>query len=305
MQKNKIATSGLISLLFGLGLVLPAYANGITPQVAIAQLPEYIRIDYFRLSCTSLGGSTAQFSYKKEGGSYSNFGPAINLGTTSCLVNVTSSQIDSQTKYYFKVNVDGTEKETSTTYDVSGPDPVRDYSKDKMGPTTYRIHWTTPGNSDFYQVFIYRGESADFSANDDKKVAGIAGAKDTNMSWDDAGLDPNKTYYYIIRALDKAGNSSSLVGDAGTVLGTTTVTTAASTGTGQGTEGTVRALPQEEAQGEVLQEATEAPTETPQTLREAAGEAVDTIKASRTLTGIALAAFLIGLAWYFLSRRRS
>lgn len=300
MQKIKTLTGITLSVLALAVFSGTAYAA----SLAISQLPEYVTVDHFKLSCTALGGSTtAQFSYKKDGGSYSDFGPAINLTTTPCLVDVTSSQIDSQTKYYFKVTVGSASAETSTTYDVSGPDPVRDYSKDKIGLTSYRIHWTNPGNSDFRQVFIYRGEAPDFSANDDKKVTGIAGTPDTNMSWDDSGLDPNKTYYYIIRALDKAGNSSGLVGDTYTVQGEAVVTTVTPT---QGAEGRVTALPKEEGQvlGEEEGELTATPIPTPSNIQEAVTEAVSRFKNSKLLIGIGVLAFIVGLIWYWASSKK-
>jgi hypothetical protein len=285
-------------------LAVPAYA--ITPQVSITSLPEYVTVDYFKLSCSAIGGSTAQFSFKKEGGSYSNFGALIDLTTSQCLVDVTSAQIDSQAKYFFRVVLNsGQESVTSTTYDVSGPSAVRDYGKEKIGNTTYRIRWTNPGESDFAQVVIYRGEASDISANDSTKIAQVGGAPDAQKEYIDNGVSPDKTYYYIIRALDKAGNSSSLVGDTTTttVLGTSTTT---SGGQG-GTEGTVRVLPtEEEPQGEVLKESTEqAPVEEVGPVKQAVDEAVTRISTNRTLTWAAIAAFALGLLSFFFFRRRN
>ena len=286
----------IASLAFILFLARPAYAT--VPQVTIAQLPAYVTVDHFKLSCTALGGTTAQFFYRKDDwASFTSFGPSIDLTTTPCLVELTSSQIDSQTKYFFRVEINGgvASSETSTIYDVSGPDSVRDYSKDKVGPTTYRIHWTNPGNSDFYQVFIYRGEASDFSANDSAKVTGIAGAPNANMSWDDNGVSSDKTYYYIIRALDKAGNSSGLVGDSQTtfVLGTTAPSA--------GQAGQVQVLPKEKAVGgEVL----------PQSTQEAEKEGTvedfgeTGSKVGKVLTGAAILAVLAGGIWYFVSKRK-
>ena len=299
MRKTKIAITLLIGSLFGLLWLAPAYA---APIVSIVQLPEYVRVDNFKLSCTALGGSTAQFSYKKDGEAYANLGSAIDLTSAPCLVDVTSSQINEQKKFFFKVNVDGTEVETSTTYDVTAPSAIHDYGKERIGPTTYKIRWTNPGEGDFAQVFIYRGEAKDFGADSDKIVAQVGGAPDAQMSWLDNSVSADKEYYYIIRALDKAGNSSSLVGEAGTVLGAATATTPGATGQ----TGTVSVLPKEEPKGEVLKESTEAtPTAAPQTAKEAVGQAVETIKTSKALSTIAIAAFIVGLFWYFLSRRRS
>ena len=301
MQRIKLALSFLLSSLFGLLWALPVYAA----TVSIASLPEYVRVDHFKLSCTALGGTTAQFSFKKDGGSYSNFGALIDLTTNQCLVDVTSAQIDSQTKYFFKVNVDGDEKETSTTYDVSGPSAVRDYGKEKIGTTTYRIRWTNPGESDFAQVIIYRGEAPDISADDSTKIAQVGGAPDAQMEYLDNGIVPDKTYYYIIRALDKAGNSSSLVGDAQTttVLGTSTTTTTTSQGAA---EGTVRVLPEEESEGQVLEESTEqTPSEEVGPVKAAVDEAVSRISTNRALTWVAIAAVVLGLLYYYFFRRRN
>ena len=298
MQRIKLALSFLLSSLFGLLWALPVYAA----TVSIASLPEYVRVDHFKLSCTALGGTTAQFSFKKDGGSYSNFGALIDLTTSQCLVDVTSAQIDSQTKYFFKVNVDGDERETSTTYDVSGPSAVRDYGKERIGNTTYRIRWTNPGESDFAQVIIYRGEAPDISADDSTKIAQVGGAPDAQMEYLDNGIVPDKTYYYIIRALDKAGNSSSLVGDVQiTTVFTTTTTTTASQGTGG-----VQVLPEEEPQGEVLEESTEqTPSEEVGPVKAAIDEVVGRISTNRTLTWVAIGAFVLGLLYYFFFRRRN
>lgn len=302
MQKIKIALSLFIASVFGLLWAVPAYA--VTPQVAIAQLPEYVRVDYFQLSCSALEGSTAQFSFKKDGGSYSNFGSLIDLTTSQCLVNVSSAQIDSQAKYFFKVTLNsGQESETSTTYDVSGPSAVRDYGKEKIGNTTYRIRWTNPGESDFAQVIIYRGEAPDISADDSTKIAQVGGAHDAQMEYIDNGVSPDKTYYYIIRALDKAGNSSDLVGDVQTTTVLTTTTT--TTSQGGGTGGTVQVLPEEEPEGEVLKESTEeAPAEEVGPVKEAVDAAVERISTNRTLTRVAVAALVLGLLSYFIFRKR-
>ena len=243
----------------------------------------------------------AQFSYKKDGESFANLGSAINLTSAPCLVDVTSSQINEQKKYFFKVNVDGTEVETSTTYDVTAPSAIHDYGKERIGPTTYKIRWTNPGEGDFAQVFIYRGESPDFGADNDKIVAKIGGAPDAQMSWLDNGISPDKEYYYIVRALDKAGNSSSLVGDSQTTYQQVAPSTAPSVA---GTS--VVQVPGEPA-GEVLKDSTEqavAPAQEAGPVKAAVDAAVGKIKSNRTLGMLAIGAFGLGLISYFLFRRR-
>lgn len=295
MRKIKQTTILLISYLVGLAILAEPVSAVVV--VDIVDLPEYITTNNFKLSCTALGGSPAQFSFKKEGGSYTDFGPVIDLTITPCQVLVTSTQIDEQTKYYFKVTVDGVSDETSTFYDISGPSPVSNYYKDQAGTGFYKLHWKNPGDSDFSKVIIYRGETADFSADGSHSIAEVAGGANSDMTYDEHPPDPNKTFFYALRALDKAGNSSSLVGDAGTtVLGTSTQATAV-----PGTSSKVVSLPKEETQGEVLPESTVAPEEVSEEPKGVIGEVVQFAKNRTKLTVLIIAA--IGLAGYLLYRK--
>lgn len=232
-----------MSLVFSLWLMAkPAMA--ITPTVSIQELPSYVTTDNFKLSCSALGGSSAQFSFKKDGGSYQNFGSAIDVNNNPCQIQVNSSEIDSQTKYYFKVTLDGgVSDETSTTYDVAGPSPVTGYRKDDGGNNTVVIHWRNPDSEDLAKVIIYRGETVDFTADSNHEIATVYGTPNSEMTYSVNISDTSKTYYYSIRAVDKAGNTSSLVGDGSTSLTTITQTTV------QNVTGTVTILPKEDGSG--------------------------------------------------------
>jgi len=182
--------------------------------VSIQSLPAYVNTNNFKISCTS-NGSSAQFSVSKHGGSYVDFGGAIDLTVNQCLVQVTSAQFDGQTDYTFRVTVDGVDSATTTTnYDISGPSPVSGYKKERINDGKYKISWRNPTDTDFDKVIIYRGDALDFSADGSHEVARVTGSPDSDMTYDDSfAPDANKTYFYDVRAIDKAGNSSSLVGD--------------------------------------------------------------------------------------------
>lgn len=241
MLKNKITTS-LLSSLVAL-VVLAAPVSAFTPT--IMTLPSYINNNSFKLSCTA-SGTSAQFYFRKEGGSYSAFGSALDLTTTSCLVQVSSSEVNDQTKYYFKVIVDGVESsETSTTYDTNGPGNVSGYYKDGLGDG-FRLHYHTPSDSDFDKVIIYRGDTSGFSADSSHEIATINSSTNSDMTYEDHfGVVAGKTYYYVIRALDHAGNSSGLVGDSETTTTTSTVTTGNVLGASTKTSSKVTQLPKE------------------------------------------------------------
>ena len=240
MPKIKFTLLGLVTLF----LINTNSVFAITKTVTIQDLPSYITTGNFKLSCSALGGNSAQFSFKKEGGSFQNFGSAIDVTTNPCQVQVDSSEIDSQTKYYFKVTLDGSvSDETSTTYDVAGPSPVTGYRKDDGGNNTVVIHWRNPDSEDLAKVIIYRGETVDFTADGNHEIATVYGTPNSEMTYSVNIPDTTKTYYYSIRAVDKAGNTSSLVGD-----GSTSSTVVAQTPTQNGT-GTVTTLPKEGGSG--------------------------------------------------------
>lgn len=238
MSKIKL-TIGLFaySLIFLLA-ARPAKAS----VLSIQTLPSYINTNSFKLSCTT-DAATAQFSVSKHGGAFVNFGPVIDTTANPCIVQVTSSEVNDQTDYVFSVNGGPT---TSTTYDTSGPSPVSGYYKERASDGSYKLHWKNPGDTDFDKVIIYRGDTADFSADNSHEIARVSGSPNSDMTYDDNfAPDPNKTYFYDIRAVDHAGNSSSLVGDGGTTTGSTTTSTA----TPKPSSGKVTTLPVEQANG--------------------------------------------------------
>jgi len=258
---KKIKNILLMLVFWAIGLLVsvkPALA--ISPTIVISKLPEYITYQTFKLSYSALTDNPSsiqvQFYSMKEGGSYSAFG-SVKSGASG-QVDVDSNQVgESGKKYCFKAEIVGlaTSNETCTIFDNSGPDSVGGFSKEKLGPSTYKIKWHTPNNNDFAQVYIYRGDEPGFEADSGHFVYAQGGEKDKDMEWTDAGADPTKEHYYLIRALDKAGNSSGLVGDAKTT--TETVYASGSPVSGS-TSGKVVSLPTE---GEVLGNETTVPEE--------------------------------------------
>jgi len=236
----------ILSIVFTLLFV--STIKAFSPVVYIQNLPEYINTDTFYISYSALvggGGVSAKFSVRKDTDStWRDFGGTIN--GASGQVQVTGSQIyDGDGLYRFKVDINGglVGVETNTRIDRSGPSGVSNYKKEKVAADFYRISWTTPHDPDFSRVFIYRSDKPEFDANGGTKVYELGGPPETNESWDNVGLDPNKNYYYAIRALDKAGNASSLVADN---VVTTYITPSPSIGS-------VNRLPKEEpTPGEVL-----------------------------------------------------
>jgi hypothetical protein len=248
----------LISLVILLSFVRPLYA-GISTEVSISELPSYLRTDNFKLGYTAIsddpGSITAQFYFKKDGGSYQTVGPI--LSGPSGYVQITGTEVSEQAKYYFKVEVNGSvTDETSFTYDVSGPDPVSNFKKESKGGGSYKLSWRNPTNGDFARVFIYQSPETSFSAEGSTQVADLTGGADSDMTWEGT-FDSSKDHYFAIRAVDKAGNGSGIVSDVPGTIETSSTSVLGSTQSG--VSGKVTSLPKED-NGEVLSEKT---TETP------------------------------------------
>lgn len=242
-KMSALIIAGVASLL----LALPVRAD-VAHILSIQKLPSYINKDTFKLSCTS-NGEHAQFYVSKNGGADTAFGPSINLSTTPCQVDVTGSQINEEKTYKFTVKLNTGESDSTTVvFDKSGPDPVGGFYKDGLSDG-YRLHYHTPSNEDFSRVMIYRGDVQGFEADSSHEIATVTCSRNSDMTYEDHS-GPNK--YYLIRAIDKAGNSSGLTGDGGK---TTTVESTATP-----TSGKVVILPSI-GQGSVLgEEATPTPT---------------------------------------------
>lgn len=274
--------------------------------LAIQGLPSYINSNTFKISCTANAGS-AQFAYSKHGGAFTNFGPTINTGTDTCVVQVDGNIITDQTDYTFRVSDgNGNAFTTSTTYDTSGTGAPSGFYKDGLSDG-YRLHWRNPSDSDFSRVIIYRGDTPDFSADGNHEIATVLGSPNSDMTYEDHS-GTNK--YYDIRALDIAGNSSSLVGDGGGIV-TVTATPSPVTRTGQAI-----ILPKEQPAGQGSVLGTEltpspSPAQTPNIIQSINSFANTTPNPLRWILthkkisiGVLLVIIAIGLAVYSFGKRK-
>ena len=82
----------------------------------------------------------------------------------------------------------------------------------------FKLHWKNAHDDDFSRVFIYRSDSADFTADNSTKVGEVGGAKSQEMDWTNTVPDKNKTYYFALRSVDHGGNVSGIVSDPGVGL---------------------------------------------------------------------------------------
>ncbi|BCX14686.1 MAG: hypothetical protein KatS3mg088_369 [Patescibacteria group bacterium] len=309
LKKNiKRMGSFIAVLIFLLGFAPSARA--FSDYVYITQLPAYLNKEDFKISYSALSENpiSAQFYIRKDGdSSWRTLGSS--LSGASGYVQVHGGDIyNGDGKYFFKVviNSGSAEDQTSTIIDRQSPDPVRDYWKEKLGDGHYKLHWRNPDNEDFDKVIIYRSDSTNFTADSSTEIATVWGSRNSEMTYENAAV-AGKEYYFAIRAIDKAGNASSVVADpetqvsAGAVLGESTVAT------GSPKAEVVKILPKEEKKGEVLGEENreEEPVSspTPEVQEQSGGVLGQAIKFAKDRTKITLLIALgLGIVSYYLSR---
>lgn len=309
LKKNIKRMSSFIAVLIFLLGFAPS-ARAFSDYVYITQLPTYLNKEDFKISYSALSENpiSAQFYIMKDGdSSWRTLGSS--LSGASGYVQVHGGDIyNGDGKYFFKVviNSGSAEDQTSTIIDRQAPDPVRDYWKEKLGDGHYKLHWRNPDNEDFDKVIIYRSDSANFTADSSTEIATVWGTRNSEMTYENAAA-AGKEYYFAIRAIDKAGNVSSVVADpetqvsAGAVLGESTVAT------GSPKAEVVKILPKEEKKGEVLgeenkeEETVSSPT--PEVQEQAGGVLGQAIKFAKDRTKITLLIALgLGVVSYYLSR---
>ena len=305
---KNIFASILFLLIFSL---FAPFAKAFSDYVSITKLSSYINKEDFKISYAALSENpiSAQFYVRKDGdSSWRTLGSALT--GASGYVQVSGGDIyNGDGKYFFKVVINGgtAEDETSTIVDRQAPDAVRDYRKEKLGDGHYKLYWRNPDNEDFDKVIIYRSDSTNFTADSSTEVATIWGSRDAEMTSENAAA-PGKEYYFAIRAIDKAGNASSVVSDpetqvsAGSVLGASVSATS--------TPEVVKILPKEKATGEVLgeektEEATPSPTQAPEEEKGGVlGQAVKFAK-DRTKLTVGIIAVLLFAGYLGLRKFRS
>ncbi len=168
-------------------------------------------------------------------GSVQTFPNGGNTGT--CAVN--SSIISASGTYLFQVTATaGVDSDTSKTdsvdYNTSGPGTPTDYSKSKPSSCQYLLTFKSADDGGkTVKIEVYRSNNTSFNVDNSTRVAtvGVSGPNQS-LSYTDTVPDCNATWYYVIRAFDRAGNGSGIIGDSVAVNTTTTTTTTPASGAG-------------------------------------------------------------------------
>ncbi len=274
----------LLSVALIAGFLLAAPTQAIF-KLVLSPIPEYQKSANFRLYYTYIdtddNEALVNLYVQKEGDGWRQTKDR-NKTEVSDYFQIEDADIyagEGKYNFYAQAKVGSLPAQNSATVSViidhTNPGKVSDYKKERVGETSYRLSWTNPANDDFYHVFLYRSKDESFTADEGTKIGEAGGAPEEKMSFENSGLEKNTNYYYALRAIDRAGNSSDLVTDAPgkVVAGEVTVITAAVTATPAptGTGGTV--LGKEEKEKEEAAAGTEGAEEGKEGTISAEGEA--------------------------------
>lgn len=166
---------------------------------------------------------------------FSQFGADISSPNAGYNANHCSLSpvLTAEGSYQFYVEANGVNSNTvAMDYKTSGPGTPNDYRKDHPNNCDYKIHFKTADDAGkTVKVEIYRSDITSFNLDDGSRVASINIGSNNEHEITNSVPDCSKSYYYVLRAFDDAGNGSGTIGDTVTItktsttIGTTTSTT--------------------------------------------------------------------------------
>ena len=180
------------------------------------------------------GRSITVKCYKKSpsDGMFIQFSSDMNLksggDSGKCLVN--SSLLDPQGTYQFKTIAiaggDAVESNSvSVNYSNQRPEKPSSYSRSNISGCENKIAFRTANDGLTQKVEVYRSDVVEFTMQPSTRVATLSIGPNQESSYTDFVPDCNKTYYYVIRAIDGQGNASDPIGDKAVIITTSSSST--------------------------------------------------------------------------------
>lgn len=310
-RKSKVLAISAVLVLGGVALLTPAKAYADTSDIAVRiEQPEtpynksnfkigFVALDIsereLQIQCVETTHGVFQTSTIKAGG---------NSG--DCVVD--SSVVSGTGSYEFYI-IASAGSDTSTSdkvkvaIDLNGPSPVVNYAKTTPETCKYTLSFTTANDAGQTSgVQIFRSTSRTFTANSSTLVTELPAISAQAITYTDTLPVCNTEYFYAIRAVDAANNTSTFVTDAQVVVIPPAVTPVVEELNPAGTE---------EVQGETTtEEETQSGTDTSGEVQGETTTDEDTVKEytfwswfKYVLIGIGVAS-LCGVAYIYVTNRR-
>ncbi len=197
-----------------------------------------------------LGRSITVKCFKKgpSDGSLVQFGSDITVaaGGNSGNCSVNSSVLSANGTYQFRAKAFTSSPDNEALSEIiaidfnvsGGPGTPISYQKNQIDSCKYEIKFRTADDGGkTVKVEIYRSSETSFNADAGTRITTIAVGSNEEKIFTDTIPVCGKTYYYVIRAFDSAGNGSGLIGDTVVTVTTTTTTSTTTSGGGGGAAG--------------------------------------------------------------------
>lgn len=181
------------------------------------------------------------FKKGPDDGGFAQFGSDIALSaggnTNTCHVDSSLMNKVGTYQFYTEANAGGDISTSSTVtvaYKTESPSTPYNFSKEKVNSCEYKIKFKTGADNGLTKkVEIYMSSLKSFPADAGTKVGEVGIGSDQEGSFNKVlpAEDCDKTFYFVIRAFDDAGNGSGTVGDSETTVVTIEPTTKTTTTT--------------------------------------------------------------------------
>jgi cysteine-rich repeat protein len=227
----------VLILVFGLLLPLPAFAAQSENMYVRLEAPSTpTNLSQFKLDYVALDMLGRELSLQcikiNPDNSETQIGQTqvLKAGGNSGICDLSASPLIESGKdysFYIKASAGGEDFNSDVVgvrYDTNTPGTPSDFGKDHPDACKYVIKFRAANDNRTVKIQIYRSDKTEFTADGGTKVGEVGIQPDKSGSYTDVVSECAKTYYYVVRAFDDAGNGSGLTGDSVTVTTSSTST---------------------------------------------------------------------------------
>jgi|GEM_PF-903215 len=215
-----VALAGLVSL----AMPTKIYAESGDLAVQIEQPKTPYSESTFKVGFVALDIQSRNITVQCYETTHGAFGPEYTLSTIgnsgNCEVNNSIVTSDGTYEFYIVAKA-GTDEVTSdkvsVVIDLVGPSPVLNYTK-TTASCVNNLEFTTANDAQTVKVQIFRSDVASFTADSTTLIKEISAGPNQLVTYSDTQPICGTTYFYAVRAVDIAENTSSFVTDKTVVI---------------------------------------------------------------------------------------
>lgn len=204
-----IASFGILSGFIFLPTQAKALSNNV--EVKIEQPASPINQDNFKIGYVAIDLLERPLQVQCYESTYGAFGSIQTTNSGDCLIDPTIVSNDGSYEFYISVTA-GAEtvisSKVTVTVDSVKPGAVTNYKKTSNNCNNTLTFTTANDLGQTTKVQIFRSNKTEYTAGSSTLIKELIAGSNQNISYTDTVPVCDETYYYAVRALDAAGNSS-------------------------------------------------------------------------------------------------